>query len=216
MGTRGTSGLIINNKEKLSYNVFDSYPSGLGRDVVNLIVFINNENGWEKFRKNAKKLKELKNITSEIIEKYKKYADLNVSNKSYTDPYCLFRKIQGSDWLKEVYEDNLEHFNINNTFIKDSLFCEYGYIINLDTMKLEFYDGYQQKKQENNRFGVEPNADGYYPSRLVGVFDLENIQDVDFMVDKMEKIVDSEKDDSSVNKYFRKDKLKEINESQVN
>lgn len=214
MGTRGTSGFIYENKPKLSYNHFDSYPSGLGREMLKLIVEINKKNFWDKLKQNAPKIKFLKeeNINEEIIDKYKKYSNLNVSKQSYYDPYCLFREIQGSDWILEMINGDLEHFNFSNNFIKDSLYCEYGYIINLDTMKLEFYDGSQHSSQSGNIFGEEPNKNGYYPCKLVDVVDLISItEQIDIIVDKWESdFNESKKVNLYLQKSKRKDKLKEI------
>lgn len=220
MGTRGSLGFIIEDKEYLNYNHFDSYPDGLGETVLEFITEINEENGWEQFKENAKNVVQLKGdrVTDTTIqEKYRKYSNLGVSEKTLEDPYCLFREIQDS-WMTEIYKGELQHFFFNNNFIKDSLFCEYAYIINLDTMKLEFYDGFQKKEQPNNRFGVKPNKDGYYPSRLVGVFDLEDIKDSDDinnLVEKMNQICGSKKDDPSVSSYFRKPKLEILNEKSL-
>ena len=221
MGTRGSLGFICEEKEYLNYNQFDSYPDGLGQEVLKFITNINSQNGWSKFKENGKNLIQLegKRVTDpEIMERYKKYADLGVSEQTLEDPYCLFRKIQNS-WMNEIYKGELQHFYFNNKFIYDSLFCEYAYIINLDTMKLEFYDGFQDKPQIGNRYGAEPNEDGYYPCRLVCVFDLQSIinsDDVKLIIEKMENFCGSKKDDSSVKKYFnacfRKPKLDVINE----
>jgi hypothetical protein len=217
MGTRGSLGFIVEDKEYLAYNHFDSYPDGLGEEVLQFIEKINKEDGWVKFRENAKNVIQLEGdrvTDTEIQEKYKKYADLGVSDKTLEDPYCLFRDIQDS-WMEEIYKGELQHFFFNNDFIHDSLFCEYAYIINLDTMKLEFYDGFQKKSQKGNRFGETPNEDDYYPCRLIAVFDLEKIidsDDVDEIVKKMNNICESKKDDPSVITYFRKSKLDAINE----
>jgi len=217
MGTRGSSGFIYKDTPYLNYNHYDSYPDGLGRDVLHFIVDVNKENGWDKFKENSNDIIPIteKRITDpDIIEKYKKYADLSVSTKTYDDPYCLFRKIQDS-WMPEILKGELKHFTFNDNFIKESLFCEYAYVINLDTMKLEFYDGYQKESQPSNRFGEIPNEDGYYPCRLVAVFDLQKIQnstDVGHIVEKMDLICDLKKDDPSILQYFRKPKLDKINE----
>lgn len=214
MGTRGSVGFIYNDKEYLSYNQFDSYPEGLGHDVLKFISNINLENGWDKFKENAQYLK---NVTGKItdnnlIEKYKKYSDLSVSNQSYSDPYCLFRKIQGSSWLTELYEGSLQDYNLNNNFIKDSLYCEYAYIINLDTMMFEYYDGFQKKPQKNSRFGTVP-YENYYPCRLVFLYNLEYIKNdkINFLVKKMNNISNSGEDDPSVLNFSRKYKLESIN-----
>jgi len=218
MGTRGSVGFIQQEKPALSYNHFDSYPDGLGSDVLGFIFKINLENGWELFKERAAKLKNIeeKLITDTLImEKYEKYSNLGVSEQKLSDPYCLFREIQGYEWMNEVYKGELEHYPLNNDFIKSSLFCEYAYIINLDTMKLEFYDGYQKKQQIGNKFGEETNEDGYYPCRLVCVFDLLNINNTEVVSDithKMQKVCQSNADDPSVINYFRKPKLEILNE----
>ena len=217
MGTRGSAGIIYQEKEKLGYNQFDSYPDGLGRRMLEIIAKINNENGWEKFKNNFAQLKNIdgsNEITDlEIIEKYSKYANLNVSEQKLSDPYCLFRKIQGYGWIDEVYKGYLQDYPFDNEFIYNSLSCEYAYIINLDTMKLEFYTGFQKVSQNGNRFGEE-KRDNYYPCRLVGVFNLLEIFDTE-LVEKMNNIIETGKDDSSVNTYFRKPKLDMINEKSL-
>lgn len=217
MGTRGSLGFIVKDKEYLGYNHFDSYPDGLGRDVLNFITEINKEDGWQQFKENASKVVQLEGnrvTDTNIQEKYKKYSNLNVSDRTLEDPYCLFREIQNT-WMNEIYKGELEHFYFKNNFIKDSLFCEYAYIINLDTMKLEFYDGFQKDIQKFNRFGETPNQDGYYPCRLVCVFDLITTRDkidVDNIIQKMNQICESKVDDPSVINYFRKPKLETLNE----
>lgn len=37
MGTRGTWGFVADGDEKLTYNHFDSYPDGLGVDVLDAL-----------------------------------------------------------------------------------------------------------------------------------------------------------------------------------
>lgn len=71
----------------------------------------------------------------------------------------------------------------NHNFIKNSLFCEWAYIINLDTNKLEVWEGFQEKPQENNRYGVEKD-NGFYPCALVKEIDIEKIKLEDFSLEK--------------------------------
>jgi hypothetical protein len=71
-------------------------------------------------------------------------------------------------------------------FIKDSLFCEYGYIINLDENVLEFYLGFQKTPTKDNRYGTEviDKDYEYYPCKNVLNIPLNEIT-----VDKIDKIV---------------------------
>lgn len=110
---------------------------------------------------------------------------------------------------------NFDDISPNNDFIKNSLFCEYAYIINLDDMILEFYVGFQKTPQLGNRFGVEKSNEIYYPCRLVSIFDINTINDfidISKIVDKMNYLVENDIDDSSIVSHFRKLKLQKINE----
>lgn len=77
-------------------------------------------------------------------------------------------------------------------FIKDSLFCEYAYIINLDDEVLEFWKGFQKTPQKGNRYGTESYkpyegcSHEYYPCKLSLTFPLKEIDDADKIVEMME------------------------------
>lgn len=190
MGTRGSIGIILEEKYTGIYNHFDSYPESLGEQVVAFVKETNKtKTGWDKLKSNMQKVEVIQHgqePTDEQIEKYKEYSDLSVSNQSYKDWYCLLRKIQGVETLREIMKGKLFHISPANDFIKDSLFCEYAYIINLDDMTIEFYVGYQHEPQEGNRFGIEPDKESaernpndksswYYPCKMVGKCPLKKI-----------------------------------------
>jgi hypothetical protein len=178
MGTRGIFGFKCGQQYKLKYNHFDSYPDGLGVSVVNFVRRINNVNGWNPLKD---KCLELQLIDSRIeptakqINKYKRYADMNVSSRSLKDWYTLGRNLQNGNMLTEVYSGYVDEMPDDNNFVTDSLFCEYGYIINLDENTLEFYDGFQKEPQPGNPFGEFPNDSGYYPIKLVGSVPLDDV-----------------------------------------
>ena len=189
MGTRGTYGFRKNGVDKLTYNHWDSYPDGLGKDVT-------------RFCKNHSVL-ELYDIFNRIImvdqhdvptpEQIqecidKGFTDFSVSSKEKTDWYCLLRKCQGNlDCYAETKDD--VYMIDNQDFIKDSLWCEYGYIINLDDEVLEFWKGFQEEPQENNRYGTESNR-GYYPCKLESTIPLNEINDVYEIVAMMNKALE--------------------------
>jgi hypothetical protein len=147
MSTRGLWGFRYKGKDKLTYNHFDSYPDQLGKKICTFIY--------------KHTLKQLKEIASKIqmvnkrtlpaakqIEACQPWTDLSVGNQSENDWYCLLRAAQGTP---SVYDTKLKYMIDDKNFIKDSLFCEYAYIINLDSKMLEFYVGFQDKNQ-NNRY----------------------------------------------------------------
>ena len=189
MGTRGSYGFRKNGIDKLTYNHFDSYPDYLGRRVVEFcknhtieelnklydkIVLVNERNDIP----NADQIKHCVDNG---------WCDLSVSNQSTDDWYCLLRNIQGD--LEELNKAKEQAYMIDNhNFIKDSLWCEYAYIINLDDKILEFYEGFQKTPQEGNRYGftIKDGYDGYYPCKLSLTFPLNEIDDVARIVEMMD------------------------------
>lgn len=177
MGTRGVWGLRKNGHTIAVYHHFDSYPEGLGYSFTAFLKKNTNEKLSQMFDNIVEIVPD-----SEPTEEQKQYCIqmgwcvLNVSNRSTTDWYCLLRDTQepenwqfAVDHGKTVYVDNYIDF------IKDSLFCEYAYIYDVNSRALEFYDGFQKVPQESNPYGCEPNEDGYYPCRMVGAICKEDV-----------------------------------------
>lgn len=171
MGTRGFIGVLIDGETKGSYNHFDSYPSGLGVDIV---VEILNRDPTVDYRQLARQQVGVSNDVPPTEEQkvlLRPYADLNVSEKSEDDWYCLTRNLQGQLLVPltlGVY--------VRSEFYLDSLWCEYAYIWNLDDNTLEVYQGGQYKPHTLGRYGtaVQTLADGEnYPVALVGTLPVD-------------------------------------------
>lgn len=78
----------------------------------------------------GKTIEELKNICDEIT----------VTNIEDDDcPFCP----------KTGFAKSFEDYQ---SFLKNSLFCEYAYIINLDDNKLEFYEGWNRNPKAKGRY----------------------------------------------------------------
>jgi hypothetical protein len=188
MGTRGLYGFRKNGVDKLTYNHFDSYPSGLGRSVIEFIQDYCMD--LNDIYKNIILVDEDSEPTESQIKECEILADLSVSKQSLTDWYCLLRNAQGNP---KMYGEGLRYMIDNKDFILDSLFCEYAYIINLDTKKLEIYSGFQKVPDESNIYGCKPNSEGYYPCKLAYVIDLLDIircQDNDVLIKQIQKALE--------------------------
>jgi len=136
MGTRGSFGFRHNEQDVLAYNHFDSYPDGLGLDVLAFAV---------KYANQLPKLRELvvalqvvsldMTPTPEQIVKCAPYTNLGVSRQSTDDWYCLLRECQGD--LDKTLESG---------FVLECLDRgEYSYILNLDDATFEAYDGDEKR-----------------------------------------------------------------------
>ena len=193
MGTRGLYGIRKNGIDKATYNHFDSYPEGLGEDIVKFCLKTDIEK-LHTFFDLIEIVEQNSCPTKEQVEYCTSLGldDTNVGEQSLYDWYCLIRNLQGDFGLyRKMIEGRNKIYMIDGIdFIEDSLWCEFAYIINLDDNVLEFYVGYQNEPQESNRYGTASTFEGfdgtkYYPCKLAVTFPLESIlgdDDVDFAV----------------------------------
>lgn len=167
MGSRGLYGFYRNGVTKITYNHSDSYPSWLGKKVVD---FIRNTSIHElnQIFDEIVLIDEDDKPTAEQINNCLPYTNLSVSNQSLDDWYCLMRYAQGN---LGVYKDGLKYMIDSQDFIKSSLFCEYAYIINLDNNTLEIYEGFQ-KEPVYNRYCNGEMYDGYSACKMICEFEL--------------------------------------------
>ncbi len=199
MGTRGIHGFLLNGKLKISYNQFDMYPGGTGATLCDEL----RELSLDDVRAAAKRIRLIKGTRppSEANRKrYAEIADMNVSGQSDADWYCLLRNCHGTikPWVEGISElsyydyDKREqvtreisdpkpvgHMLDAADFPADSLFCEWGYVINLDDGLFEVYEGFQKTLHDSGRFASPTKADDsdYYPIKLVATFALDNLPD---------------------------------------
>jgi len=174
MGTRGAVGFLSNGIEKITYNHFDSYPEGLGNGVLNFLHTIIN---IEELKIKVNNIILIDEKVEPTIKQIKqciaaKTVDMEVSEQSYKDWYCLLRHAQGN--LEKYIEVRL--MPDSKDFLLDSLFCEWAYIINFDTNKLEIYKGFNKNKNTEGRYvNVKVPENGYYGVKLISEIDLFNL-----------------------------------------
>lgn len=188
MSTRGLYGFRKNGIDKVTYNHFDSYPDGLGADVISFI----KKHSIDELEKFYDRIQMVYNGASPTKEEIKVcvdagLCDLSVSTRPTNDWYCLLRNIQGN--LDALYNSPVAYMIDSSDFIKYSLFCEYAYIIDLDVKTLEFYVGFQKEPNVFNRYGTESD-NGYYPCKMVSFYPIEimNEHSVEEYINDMNKV----------------------------
>ena len=173
MSTRGVVGFRHKRKDLLTYNHSDSYPSDLGLRVVHDLHDLL-QKGLKPLIRQVEALTIVTEETPRPDEKERrrlqKYANGNVSTQDEYW-YQTLRETQGD--IKEILKSR--YLLDGNNFILDSLFCEWGYIINLDEETLEVYKGDQKKRNRFGRYKKLLPTDGYYPCAPVQGFDWDEI-----------------------------------------
>lgn len=178
MSTRGLYAIRKGGVDKGTYNHSNSYPDGLGRDIIEFCKLHTIEE-LNTFYLLTNLINSDNMPTPEQIKicKDNGYANFSVSTGKEDDWYCLLRNLMGNfNAYSRAIDNNQQIFMEDGIdFIKDSLFCEYAYIINLDNETLEFYLGFQNQADPSNRYGKEPNDSGYYPCKLVMTTNLTDL-----------------------------------------
>ena len=174
MSTRGVVGFRHKQKDLVAYNHSDSYPAYLGdkivRDLHDLL-----QKGLKELIQQVEALTVVTEETPRPDEKeqrrLRKYSNPGVgSPDEYW--YRALRETQGD--IKAILKSR--YLLDSASTILDSLYCEWGYIVNLDDETLEIYRGYQEKPHTKGRFAKLPPSEGYYPCALIQVFDWTEIQ----------------------------------------
>lgn len=158
MSTRGAIGFRINEVDKVAYNHSDSYPSWLGKKVLEFVA----DNTIEELRIAAARIEFINDKvppTKAQQAECANFFDGNVDDGKRSNWYCLLRKAQGD--LNAFTKKRLRYMNDNSAFLADSLFCEWAYIINLDSGKLEVYRGFNKKPTGAGRYATlcDPSPD---------------------------------------------------------
>lgn len=131
MGTSGYMAFVLDGETKAQYVHNDSYPDGLGADVLDWL-----RASWQRYEVYAlvRSLKVVDDNTTpspEQIEALKQYANTSVSTKSLDEWYVLLRETQGDPvaTLKAGYmygTTRVEPYRLGYS-------GEYTYIVDFDT-----------------------------------------------------------------------------------
>lgn len=189
MGTRHLICIFKNGQYKVAqYGQWDGYPSGQGVDILS---FLKNKYNKDKF---SNALEKVRFGTNEEIEeqwiacganKGQEWVSSEISD-IHRKKYPENSRDTGSEILNIIQNDTKKELVLYNhlEFAKDSLFCEYAYVIDLDKNTFEIYVGFNKEplsERERFFFGGEKlkveykeNYE-YYPVKLLRSYDLDNL-----------------------------------------
>jgi len=151
MSTHGAYGFKVDGKYVIIYNHFDSYlEGGLGEDVFTFIKYVLLHNQVNQLKEAVNKLEFL--YSNDIDEDD---GPINILNS------ILNGEINGV----------VNRFD----FLKNSLFCSYAYIINLDENRLEIYKGGSKEFDKNSPlpFLNEDKYGEWFPVKFVCSYDFD-------------------------------------------
>lgn len=190
MGTRNLTIVRLNGKVKVAqYCQWDGYPTGQGATIAKYLQ--SKSFNLELLKKNVAKLKW---ATAEEVKDTWTLAGADPNSDSVTFEIanthkCLypeFSRDTGAQVLPMIQNGLVSKVKNDHSFIKDSLFCEYAYEIDLTKKCVNVYKGFQS----SGKTEVVKRADGstyqrekYNPCKL-----FKRIAFKDFTVKAMKEL----------------------------
>jgi len=175
MGTRGFISFVADSQVKTAYNHHDSYPDYLGANVLEWLRSADLDAAKGKAQA-LRTIDDEAEPTDADVEQLKQYYNPRVGAPTERPTwYQLLRETQGNPGAMldaGVIEDASE-------FPADSLFAEWGYVVDFDAMTFEVYRGFQKSPHFEGRFAnMSPVRDSeYFPVRLVRSWSLSELPD---------------------------------------
>lgn len=146
MSTRGAWGFIVAGRKKVTYNNANSYPTGLG---IQIMKFIQNHTDAEltEIAKGIELVRENVPPTPEQIKNILSFQSMyeGDSGPLYKKEWeYMLSNVQGDP---EYYADGLMYMVDGVTFLKDPLFCEWAYLIDTVRNVLRVMIGGEKRKR---------------------------------------------------------------------
>lgn len=181
MGTRNLTMVIVDGETKVAqYGQWDGYPSGQG---LTALTFLRNTD-LEKFKEKLKSAKFIDDEIQKDIDNFLvsigcngEYLNLEQSEKYYAK-YPSLNRNHGANILNLIMENEGDVIlRDDSDFAADSLFCEWGYVIDFDKGTFEVYKGFQKKPlTKTQRFsGLNQEDNEYYPICMIKKYKLDNL-----------------------------------------
>jgi len=181
MGTRGIIAVVRHEKTIIAkYCQWDMYPESVGADICE---WITDEYDPERFKAglencyniNEDALKQLWIDAGADLDNIGNFVSMTVADKfAETNPQ-IGRDMSAGVLDLIMHSTGPVPFQNDIEFANESLFCEWVYVLNIDTETLEVYTGFNKEPVTEGRFAGPVNADGYAPVRLVGEFDFYDL-----------------------------------------
>lgn len=179
MGTRNLTTIVLDGQYRIAqYGQWDGYPSGQGSTVLEFL----NGMDREKFEKN---LRGCYFFTKENLAELQKEGE-SIGWDAFWEKYHSMSRDRGAEIL-QIVQDSEGGIGLKNqlAFAGDSLFCEWAYVIDLDTDRLEVFRGFNQSPlKDGERFKDVPDLEvqeGYYPITLAASYPLDSLPSVEQM-----------------------------------
>lgn len=193
MGTRHLICVVSDGDYRIAqYGQWDGYPEGQGASILEFL----KSSMAEPLKKNLENCTWLTNAEYEKlweefgVDTKQEMIDYNVY-QDFCNKHPELSRDTGARIL-EMVAGATGKIKLQNSldFSRDSLFCEWAYVIDFDKNTFEVYQGFNETPlDESERFytaGQKEDENGMYPVKIVESFDLSNLPSMKEFLEKCE------------------------------
>jgi len=185
MGTCNLTAVYLNGELKIAqYGQFDGYPSGQG---VTALSFLSSKNNVESLKESLARVRfiEFEGRDKEFIQSYDRNSPEFMSSPDNRSPQqkhwhdTFIHRSRAAGILANVADSNDGEILLKNSidFAYEGLFCEWAYIIDLDSNTFEAFKGYNKTPVTEGRFlssGIK-EENGYHPVVIKKSYSLDQL-----------------------------------------
>lgn len=146
MTDRGAIGFRLQGLDRITFNKYNSFPRGLGTAAFDAVTEFTDK----QIADTAARLHMVSALDSADERTAALYQKTFSLPRHITDWYQLLEKAQGT--LTPYLDGSVAHMIDSADFLRDSLFCEWAYILNADTLKLEIHTGFNRHYDSPGRY----------------------------------------------------------------
>lgn len=178
MGTRHLVCAVVDGDFRIAqYGQFDGYPDGAGLDVLRFVRDADLDAFAERLRATRWLTKEEVKAAWDAVAPGKEWVTLEESRRMERRRPELHRNT-GAVILRLVADGEVTALQDERDFGRDGLFCEWGYVVDLDARVLEVYRGFAKVCTRGRWAGQEPKEYDhcdYAPITLIETFPLDTL-----------------------------------------
>lgn len=168
MSHNGFWGIRYNKIDKITL-IEESRPNIIGYKISKFCKIHKYQYEMENLFKRVNLVDPYEDIDEDDIQKVLSIIP-DAKGKSWGD---ILKKTRDDFFL---FADGLKYMTDYSNLLLESNKVEYGYIMNVDTMKLEIWKGHQLIPQKTNRYGAK-KLNGFYPCRMICQYSWNKITD---------------------------------------
>jgi len=182
MGTRNLTIVHINGEYKVAqYGQWDGYPGGQGATILDFLGRI----GGEETAQFKNKLMLATFHDTKSLNELQHEIEMSGLSSTWQKTWPELSRDTGAEVLDLIFSkpDGIKLKN-EMPFAGDSLMCEWAYVIDFDTNKLEVYRGFNREPlDKDDRFyhvkGLDDRSStGYFPMKMAASYDLVDLPSV--------------------------------------